>query len=210
MTTAARSIRTHDVRTISHHEQAPIARLLARAFATDPVVAWSLPGEARRAEASAQAFAVILGLYLGKGHVYADAELLSTSLWAPPEDGELRTAALVRRLPRLARIYRHRLPLVLAGLARVQRRRPTEPHWYLAYLGTDPDHQGKGLAAAVLTPVLARCDRDQVPAYLEASDPDLIPFYQRHGFVVRGQVQLPAGPPVFVMVRDPQVAPAGS
>lgn len=196
--------RPHDVRVISRDDVPPVADLLARAFHDDPVVAWGIPDPARRAVCSARAFAAILELYVPKGHVYADARRLSATLWAPPDDGQVGPAAIARLLPQLARVYGARLPLVLAGLVRVQRHRPEQPHWYLAYLGTDPDHQGRGLAAAVLAPVLERCDRDQQPAYLEASKPELVPYYQRHGFEVVRQLRLPAGPRLWCMWRSPR------
>jgi GNAT superfamily N-acetyltransferase len=46
-------------------------------------------------------------------------------------------------------------------------RHPTETHWYLALLGTDPSAQGQGLGTTVLSPVLKRCDTDAIPAYTE-------------------------------------------
>jgi GNAT superfamily N-acetyltransferase len=204
MVTSTRTTCRHDVRSITFQDAPPVADVLARAFADDPVVAWSIPDPSWREARSPEHFSVILDLYLPKGHVYADARLRSAALWAPPEDRQVRASQIVRLLPRLARLYRHRLPLVLAGLVRVQRIQSDEPCWYLAYLGTDPDHQGEGLAGAVLAPVLDRCDRDRFPAYLEASKPALVPYYQRYGFEVIREIRLPLGPPVWVMRRAPQ------
>ena len=204
MNTTTSPIARHQVTAIAPQDTPPVARMLARAFADDPVLAWSIPHPTRRQADSQRHFAAILDLYRPKGHVYADSRLRSAALWAPPEDPQVRTAQILRLLPRLAGLYRHRLPLVLAGLIRVQRRQPAEPFWYLAYLGTDPDHQGEGLASAVMAPVLDRCDRDQQPAYLEASKPDLIPLYERYGFEVTQEIRLPVGPPVWGMWRAPQ------
>jgi predicted N-acetyltransferase YhbS len=81
---------------------------------------------------------------------------------------------------------------------------PREPHWYLAVLGTDPPHQGKGVGAALMTPVLARCDAEGTGAYLESSKPDNVPYYERFGFRVTGQIDMPKGPTMWPMWRDPQ------
>ena len=204
MAATIRPVPRHEVGVIARRDAPPVARMLARAFADDPVLAWSLPRSARRQACGQDHFAAILDLYRPKGHVYADSQLRSAALWAPPEAPQVSPAQLLRLLPRLAGLYRHRLPLVLAGLIRVQRRQPVEPFWYLAYLGTDPDHQGEGLASAVMAPVLTRCDRDQQPAYLEASKPELIPLYEHYGFEVTQEIRLPAGPPVWGMWRRPQ------
>jgi hypothetical protein len=147
MVTSTRTTCRHDVRSITFQDAPPVADVLARAFADDPVVAWSIPDPSWREARSPEHFSVILDLYLPKGHVYADARLRSAALWAPPEDRQVRASQIVRLLPRLARLYRHRLPLVLAGLVRVQRIQSDEPCWYLAYLGTDPDHQGRASLA---------------------------------------------------------------
>ena len=76
-----------------------------------------------------------------------------------------------------------------------------EPHWYLAVLGTDPEAQRMGLASAVLAPVLERCDREGMPAYLESSKAANIPFYNKHGFEVVDELCVPGGPSLWPMVR---------
>ena len=66
----------------------------------------------------------------------------------------------------------------------VESRHPKTPHYYLGGLGTDPEWQGKGLASAVIGPVLDICDREGLPAYLESSKESNVEFYRRHGFEV--------------------------
>ena len=79
-----------------------------------------------------------------------------------------------------------------------------EPHWYLSTLGTDPEAQGRGLGSAMLAPVLGLCDEDGWPAYLESSKESNIPFYERHGFRVTGEIQVPDGPKLWPMLRPPR------
>ena len=80
---------------------------------------------------------------------------------------------------------------------------PSEPHWYLEGLGTHPDWQRRGIASAVLAPVLDVCDADGLPAYLETQKESNVPFYRRHGFEVVGTKQLPVGAPnIWLMWRE--------
>ncbi len=59
---------------------------------------------------------------------------------------------------------------------------PEDPHWYLAVLGVDPDHQGRGVGSALLAAFLARVDDERQPAYLETDRERNLAFYQRAGF----------------------------
>jgi predicted GNAT family N-acyltransferase len=82
---------------------------------------------------------------------------------------------------------------------------PEEPHWYLMIIGTDPTVRGAGFGQALMHSRLDRCDAEHAPAYLEASKPDLVPYYSRFGFDVTGEIKLPAsGPSMFPMWRAPR------
>ena len=59
---------------------------------------------------------------------------------------------------------------------------PTDPHWYLPWLGVDGARQGAGLGADLLRQCLMRVDADHSPAFLETPNPRTVPFYERHGF----------------------------
>ncbi|WP_272947469.1 GNAT family N-acetyltransferase [Variovorax sp. JS1663] len=71
-------------------------------------------------------------------------------------------------------------------------------------IGVEPNAQGKGIGAALMRHALARCDQERTLAYLEASKPQNIPFYQRHGFKVIGEIQVGSAPLVTPMLREPR------
>jgi GNAT superfamily N-acetyltransferase len=94
---------------------------------------------------------------------------------------------------------------VMQGLGEIEREHPIEPHWYLAVLGTDPSAQGHGLGSALLRSRLSRCDDRRFPAYLESSKESNVPYYERFGFRVTGEIRVPGGGPrVWPMWRNPQ------
>jgi predicted N-acetyltransferase YhbS len=87
---------------------------------------------------------------------------------------------------------------------RIESRHPQQPpHWYLAIMGVAPEWQGKGLGSKLMYPKLQELDTRDVPAYLESSTPRSRALYQRHGFEVVGELNLPSnGPPIWRMWRE--------
>ena len=51
---------------------------------------------------------------------------------------------------------------------------------------------------------LDRCDGERAPAYLEASEEALVPYYQRFGFEQIGEIDIPGGPTMIPMWRSPR------
>lgn len=55
-----------------------------------------------------------------------------------------------------------------------------------------------------MQPIFARAEAEGVPCYLETVNEKNVPFYQKHGFVVKFSGQVPQGGPHFwAMVRPP-------
>jgi predicted N-acetyltransferase YhbS len=70
-------------------------------------------------------------------------------------------------------------------------------------IGTDPSVRGKGFGHALLASRLDRVDAEHAPAYLESSKWDNVPYYQRFGFELTGEIKLPnGGPTMWPMWRE--------
>jgi len=81
-----------------------------------------------------------------------------------------------------------------------------EPHFYIRYVGVARRFQGQGLGTALLSPTLDRCDREGLPAYLEASSERNAALYERLGFEHLGELRVPDGPRFWPMRRPPAAA----
>ena len=68
---------------------------------------------------------------------------------------------------------------------------PHAPHAHLSFLGVHSSAQGRGVGSAILKHTLALVDEQGLPAYLEASIPRNVALYQRHGFEITGEFELP-------------------
>ena len=184
---------------------AAVGQVLGRAFQDDPVMAWIFPDPAERARRTAPMFVTLIrrfhrsyGSVLAAG---APAAPAGAAVWDPP-GADVGLLAMAPALPSMI------TAMGWSGLRRgaylqaaFERATPREPHWYLAYVGTDPVRQGEGVGSALLRPVLQACDAIGMPAYLECSDPANVAFYERFGFAVVGEVVLPRGPRVPTMLR---------
>lgn len=194
-----------DVREARPDDMVPLAGALARAFLDDPVMTWLFgDDEAARLRKLRRFMRSEARRHARHGGPVLTADgHPGAALWDAPGKWKLRWPDLVRAAPVMVTGVGPRIPRALGGLGLMDEHHPREPHWYLAILGTDPPHQGAGVGAALLAPVLARCDAEGHGAYLESSKPENLPYYERHGFRVAGEFSMPKGPPMWPMWRDP-------
>jgi len=66
-------------------------------------------------------------------------------------------------------------------LSAIEKHHPKEPHYYLFTIGTRRKARGLGVGSALMREVLVECDREQMPAYLESSKRENVPYYRRQG-----------------------------
>jgi GNAT superfamily N-acetyltransferase len=177
---------------------------LVKSFADDPVMMWVFKTPATRAKKSRALFVTSARRALVKGAAYVSGDpARGGAIWLAPGNWKTAGLELLKDIPMLFHLGAD-VPRGLSLINTLEKAHPTEPHWYLEILGTDPAHQGKGVGSAMLTPILSRCDEDGIPAYLESSKEKNIPFYNRHGFQVTGELRAKDSPTLWSMWRDPQ------
>jgi ribosomal protein S18 acetylase RimI-like enzyme len=178
--------------------------MLVKAFDADPLIRWFVLDDRHRSDRMARLFAWYLGQALPLGLSHTTADCRAAAIWMGPGQWNLSTFQQLCLLPEVLRVVGLRRALSrLHGLNILQRSHPARPHYYLAMLGTDPAFQGRRLGSTVLQAGLSRCDREQMPAYLETAALQTIPFYERHGFRLCGEVAVPHnGPSVRFMWRE--------
>jgi GNAT superfamily N-acetyltransferase len=186
-----------------------VGETLAAAFRDDPVFAWLIPvTRSRRDRRLTTFFTGMAATYLRHGKpVYLAGNDASAALWSSPDgDWVLPPADIVRQTRPALSAFGRLLPRALRSQLQVESLHPREPrHWYLGYLGTRPDDQGKGIGQAMLEEVLTGADTGQVGAYLESSCERNLTLYQRVGFDVVDEIQLlGSGPTVWRMWREPR------
>jgi len=192
-------------------EMPAMAGVLARAFHEDPAFTWVLRGDPGRMKVLERGFELFLSrIWMEQEETYTTAGVVAVAVWELPDRWKLGVLQQLRLLPAMLRTFSRHLPRVLRALTVLEGKHPRDPHYYLAFVGVEPEWQGRGMGASVLRPILERCDRERMPAFLEASSPRNRVLYERHGFVATEEFTLGRGaPPQWRMWREPN-RPAGA
>jgi GNAT superfamily N-acetyltransferase len=148
-------------------------------------------------------FGIDLGhLTLPRGRVWTTSDLAGAALtlppgkWrVPPRVSVLQGSAFGVRIARAARIA--------AAMEWRHMRLVSKPHYYIRDIGVHPKEQGKGLGSALMRPTLERCDREGMPAYIEASSEGSAALYERLGFEHIEELYVGGSPPLWLMLRPP-------
>ncbi|MGK5546347.1 GNAT family N-acetyltransferase [Streptomyces sp. URMC 127] len=199
-----------EVRRARPEERDAISLLIGEAFMEDPVSCWVFPDEEHRRAVHPRFFGVFLDAALRAGWVDVTDDLSAAALWIPVRaeepgegggggegDDEIgRQLALAAPGNDRARIVGELTEAAHPG---------DRSHYYLPTIVAAPGRRSEGRGRALLAPVLDRCDREGVPAYLEASNARSKALYERLGFVFTGTpIDLPDGPRMWPMWREPR------
>jgi ribosomal protein S18 acetylase RimI-like enzyme len=188
------------VQTATVSKQKDIISTLVLAFSTDPIVRWMYPQPQQYLTYFPNFVKAFAGQAFDTGTAYYVNGYAGTALWFSP-GVELNEAPLIALLQESISESRHEQ--IFAILEQISEYHPNQPHWYLPLIGVEPTQQSKGYGSALIEQVLRRCDRDQIPAYLESSNPDNFRFYERHGFEQLATIQVGDSPPIYPMLRHP-------
>jgi ribosomal protein S18 acetylase RimI-like enzyme len=99
---------------------------------------------------------------------------------------------------------RARYHALLQHQRRIREAAPSVPHWHLPFIGVDPTRQGLGLGSLLLRAGLSRIDQDGVECRLFTETPRNLALYQRYGFEIAVEGDVPdEGPHLWFMRRRP-------
>ena len=189
-------------RTASAAEADRLSDTLAAAFADDPVFGWLIPNRAGRRQRLQRFFQLELRhVVFPAGRVWAAEGSAGASLELPPGRWRMPIGAQLGHGPAFTRVFGTHLPHALTLITKMERSHLREPHYYIPYVGVAPHAQRHGLGTALLRPTLERCDRERLPAYLEATSERNAALYARLGFEHLGEFTLGTSPPIWPMRR---------
>lgn len=184
-------------------EVARLSMVLSAAFADNPVSDWLFDGDQARHHPAF--FAAHLNCAMRHGRVDQTSDGTAVAIWI--NQTEPLPSEKARRLydDIHAAVGVHR-PRWDAFYGAAHETEPDEPHWWLAFLGVLPGHQGRGHGGRLLDHAATWVGTR--PAYLEATSRRLAGFYGRHGWHDTQPLAVPAGPVLHRMRLAGTEAPA--
>jgi hypothetical protein len=156
-----------------------ISETLGAAFREDPLWSWALPD----VSALTVWWRFLIESALRYPFVFLAGDYAAAAVWIPPGGSELTEQEEQRVGPLLEELAGEHAPAVMELLERFGAGHPRDrPHYYLSLLGM-----------ALLAENLAAIDAEGMPAYLESSNPENVPRYERLGFEQIGEFSTPDG-----------------
>ena len=192
------------------YQQKQASEVMGEAFLNDPMWRYLVPDEARRARVVSLSMNILVRYSLLYGEIYTTPALDGVACWLLPG----QTTPIFSRLVRIG-IRSAPFQLGWTGFRRfisvenycgeVHKRIVPGKHWYLWGLGVKPSRQGQGIGGMLMQPVLARADSDRLPCYLETTNEKNVPFYEKHGFKVVCEGNVPRHAlHIWAMLREPR------
>lgn len=189
------------IQTATVEDQNQVVDVIVLAFVRDPTARWFFPDPHQYVSSFREFVPAFGGRAFEHESAHFSGEFSGGALWLPPgiEPDEAALMSIVERTVRPEQLQT--AFGIFEGMAKYH---PPEPLWYLPLIGVDPAHQNRGVGGALLRHALERIDREKHLAYLESSNPENIPLYERHGFEVMGTIQVDDAPPLTPMIRQPR------
>lgn len=189
----------------------PAVATLSDAFMDYPVAVFFMPDEKIRKKRQPAIYRLVVGSAIAYGEVYITSpQAEGTAVWqmvdkrqpAPKRGSSLgwwwQNLFTDKETGRRQQAFMEYSNEIRARLM-------PDRYWYLQMLGVAPAFQGQGYSSRLLTPMLARADREGLPVFLETQLKKNVTLYEHFGFKLMEEGTI-TGSDVYswAMVREPQ------
>lgn len=176
---------------------------LALAFASDPALSWIIPDPVRRARRLPGLFEYLFDDHQRRGLILTSPAREVVTLWHVPGGIHVHQPLTLGYLLRMLAILGPNIRRAGTAAQAIADHIPAgEDHLYLNFIGVHPAAQGKGWGGLAIRAGIAEANRRGIDVCLETATPVNVGIYQRMGFAVTDEWDVPGGGPHFwTMVR---------
>lgn len=192
----------HDIVDGSRDLRPKAVATLALAFQDDPALGWIIRDTVARRRRLPRLFDWLFADHLRHGMILASPQREAVTLWRLPGKVHHHDPLTPAELWRLVRIFGPALGRADKVGRQLARHVPAgEDHLYLRYAAVHPQAQGKGWGGRAIRAGIAEANRLGVDTCLETAKESNVAIYQRLGFDIVDQWQVPGGPRFWTMLR---------
>lgn len=178
------------MRKAGHEDKDIVVNILSKSFRNDPHINWLLE------ESKSQNKLKIIMEYvfeesLGKGEIYLNDYNTATALWNFEKKERFSIQYILRNFSFLFRIGLRTTIRILKTDRLTYNQYPKNKKYCQLYLiGVLPEVQGKGLASALMNPMIEDMKKNFIPVHLETANPKNVEIYKKKGFNIFHKIKL--------------------
>jgi ribosomal protein S18 acetylase RimI-like enzyme len=174
------------------------AKVLEQAFYKDPMLNFiygdtiNIPGKLN------SFFRATFRLAASYGDCFSTAEKDGVLMMLPPDKTKM-TIGMMYKSGMLAAPFKmgwasfSRMMTFMEFSEKEHKAATSSDHYYLMTVGVVPERQGQGVGKKLMTRALEIVDANKVQCYLETQNKNNIPIYQKFGFEVVSDKEIPTG-----------------
>jgi len=190
-------------------DKSRVLEILTEAFWNDPHIIWFTGNGPKKKKRIKTMMSHAFESAILRGEVYLTTDQQAVAIWRNSENSGFTFRQLLENIKFLAHFGLKKVKAIGALEKKLKAGYPkNEPYHYLFILGTSNKGRGKRLSSLLMNFILAESDAKGIPTYLETSNIDNIPIYNKKGFIRYGTLDVDGNDPVTInlMVRNPSNA----
>lgn len=161
-----------------------IKRILLVSFKNDPHVTWLLEASKNKSKLNVL-IDYVVHQTLRRGEVYFSDDNNGVALWDCERSEKMSVHYIWRNLAFLIQIGIQSVIRIVKSEAHVHNNFRNYPRYcHLYMIGVLPEAQGRGLASALMNPMIRRMKEKSIPVFLETANLRNVIIYKKKGFKI--------------------------
>jgi hypothetical protein len=167
----------------SYKDKASIIEMLTTAFDTNKSVNYIIKQDSKRVKRIKFLMDYSFEMCLRFGKIYLSEDKKACALILLPHLKKTTIPSVWLDIQLVFKsIGLQKLGEVMKREQKIKRFHPKTPFVYLWFIGVKPEFQGKGVGSKLLNEIIIESKALALPAYLETSTEQNVPWYYKHGF----------------------------